>query len=106
MTLFKASWRKMLFTQPPLSEALVDHGGLYHWHDITIEGRARGITLNDMVQSGERFYRSIWAVWGEDGFARIPVLEDGGKPAKCTANTLLAEMAKEPAEDQYDWTRA
>lgn len=92
----------MIFTQPPIKAALVQHGKCDHWHEVTASHETKGLTLDDMARSAVRLYGNLWGVWGEDGFAKLPVPEDSEKPAKSTANEILAEMAKEPAEEAYE----
>ncbi|KAK5700253.1 hypothetical protein LTR17_023095 [Elasticomyces elasticus] len=50
----EASWRKMLFTQPPVVNVVADHGKARHWHEI-LSTSAAGVTLDDIEKSGEAF---------------------------------------------------
>ena len=52
----EASWRAMLFTQSPLEDLLYDHGIAFHWH-IVRSSTERGLTIGDMVDSSQQFYR-------------------------------------------------
>ena len=54
----EASWRKMLLTQPPLREAVVDHGKALHWHLLKPDTPDIGITVADWQDSMVRFQQS------------------------------------------------
>ena len=90
----------MLFTQPPINTALVHHGQRNHWHNLEASDETRGITMQDMIRNAGRFSKDLWTVWGEDGFVKLPVPKGERRPAKSTGAAMIAEMAREPAEDQ------
>ncbi|KAK5705544.1 hypothetical protein LTR97_002663 [Elasticomyces elasticus] len=50
----EASWRRMLFTQPPVTNLMVDHGYARHWHEV-VATSAAGVTLGDIVENSYAF---------------------------------------------------
>lgn len=51
----EASWRRMLISQPPLREAIVDNGRAHHWHRVKVAEGQAGITLQDMRNNAVSF---------------------------------------------------
>lgn len=47
----EASWRKMLLTQPPIHNILVDHGLARHWHILRAKAGSDGLTLQDLHEN-------------------------------------------------------
>lgn len=47
----EASWRRMLLSQPPLRELILDHGQVNHWHVLRPSCPLVGITMGDLYDS-------------------------------------------------------
>ncbi|KAK5119518.1 hypothetical protein LTR85_007618 [Meristemomyces frigidus] len=59
-----ASWRRMLFAQPPLAAAIADHGSASHWHRVTAQAAALGMTLEDLHRNAIGFGGEIHKIAG------------------------------------------
>lgn len=91
----KASWKNMLFAQPPLQEVMIRHGDLAHWHLIKARPGQQGLTLGDLHRSKKTFDSTIRAIWGEDGFSR-------GVPADSSAQVVIDKLGVKPAEEKIE----
>lgn len=59
MTDPKAAWRKMLATQPPLAEVVVDHLRALHYHRVRASDLSKGVTIQDLVTSAAAFHGKL-----------------------------------------------
>lgn len=87
----EASWRKMLVTQPALSEVALDMGG-FHWHRATPRAGELGVMLGGLHQRMETYGRSVFQVLGSrEAFRALEPLHVW-QPLQITASKLLREM--------------
>ncbi|KAK4498534.1 hypothetical protein PRZ48_011192 [Zasmidium cellare] len=89
----EASWKNMLFAQPPLQEILAQHRT--HFHLVKAKNPSLGLTLGDVHHSRRKFDAEIEMIWGEDGFSR-------GVPQDSSAYEVLDKLGVEPAPENVD----
>lgn len=91
----EASWRKMLFTQPPLSKIFIMHrfdenwNWSHHWHWLQAKERPGGLTLGDVYENWFAFEAERLQIWGEEDFA-------WGIPPGSTDASMLENLVKVP----------
>ena len=51
----EASWRRMLYAQPPMKKAIVDYGKCEHWHVLHASDPNLGITMGDVYNAAAPF---------------------------------------------------
>ncbi|KAF2174203.1 hypothetical protein M409DRAFT_62316 [Zasmidium cellare ATCC 36951] len=90
-----ASWKGMLFAQPPLKEMMVRHRGTNHVRVIRAKDKSKGLTLGDVHRSKRAFNASIERVWGEDGFSR-------GLPEESSAYDIVEKLGVDPAPETLE----
>lgn len=80
------SWKRMLLTQPPLVELVVDHGTAYHWHSLKATEVEAGLTgidvINNMLSFNELAFVSILkdrCIWFLSDDSKHPKLLSGIK---------------------------
>ena len=86
------SWRKMLVTQPPLHEALIDSGKAKHWHLLKAKDTdpgLRGGHLADHSRSFESPYMTLLPWASLRNLARHP-----RQSTRLAAADVLGEMKK------------
>ncbi|KAK4944717.1 hypothetical protein LTR10_015887 [Elasticomyces elasticus] len=94
MTRPEASWRKMLFTQPPVVNVVVDHGKAMHWHEI-LSTSAAGVTLGDIEKSSEAFEANVGGTFniaGEFKLESVPTEEAMAEIAAKVLDNFLASV--------------
>lgn len=90
-----ASWKNMLFSQPPLKEVFIRHGEAAHWHSVKAKERSNGLTLGDVRESKLAFRAPVRSIWGEDGFSR-------GLSVDASAFDIITKLGLEPAEEEEE----
>lgn len=91
----EASWRKMLFAQRPLKEAIVYHSIGFHWHLAKAQDGSKGLTVGDVHNSARAFGGTLRTIWGEDGFAP-------GVPDYRPGAFVLAKLRQAPGKVDED----
>lgn len=67
----EATWRKMLLTQPPVSEIVVDNGVARHWHALKARDELQGVTVEEYHSQAECFDGNICQIMGDELMRRF-----------------------------------
>jgi hypothetical protein len=85
----KPSFARMLFTQPPIVELVVDHGAAKHWHSLKNEPN-NGLTGDDVVKNVQAFDTEWVDVFRDGCFRRL--CYDTEHPKLLTGAEVLEKM--------------
>ena len=87
----EASWRKMIFSQPPSIELIADVGGC-HWHHCRSEN-GEGVTLGKLADRVDSFGGELNSIHGCRSFCLLTTNDDG-RATELTAAELLDAVAE------------
>ena len=97
----EASWRKMLFTQPPVRTLLYAlNSPCNHWHLVSMDEGTKGVTLEDMYSSCEAFVGEGWDIAAHGQFFLTEPVSPG-EPSTWTAEEVsnAVHLVVEPDGD-------
>ena len=86
------SWKRMLLTQPPVLEMVVDHGQANHWHIFKASDAALGITGEDVVENLLAFETEFMGVFRDRCLRRLCV--DVEEARRLSGNEMLEKIGR------------